>query len=165
MKAITQLAVVCVLAGTACTSSQPTLALAPVGPRRIPPETEIGPRGSLVVYSAFETVNAFSDAEQRRHSDYDLRSVGGELIQRVVNHEQSLGEDPAIVKLVPGRYSITARASNSRRVDVPVVIEAEKTTCVRLDGSEPIGSSRVAASEMVRLPDGTPVGWRAKSPD
>jgi hypothetical protein len=166
MKVLTRFAVVCVVACTAaCTSTQPNLALAPIGPRRLPVEAERQLTGSLVVYSAFEAVNTPSDSDQRRHSDYELRSADGAVIKRVSNQEQTFSEDPATVKLAPGRYSITARANASRRVDVPIVIEADKTTCVRLDGSEPIGSRRVAASEMVRLPDGTPVGWRVRSTD
>ena len=146
-----------------CTSTQPNLSLAPIGPRRIPPESESPSLGSLVVYSAFEAMSSSNDSDQRRHSNYELRAANGDLIERISNQEQQFSEEPAIVKLAPGRYSITARANVSRRVDIPIVIEADKTTCVRLDGSEPIGSRRVAASELVSLPDGTPVGWRAKS--
>lgn len=69
------------------------------------------------------------------------------------------------MKLAPGRYSVSARANGVARVKVPLVIEADKTTCVRLDGSEPLGRERVASSEFVTLPDGTPVGWRVKASD
>jgi hypothetical protein len=161
------LAVIACLIGCAsgCMSTQPAIALAPVGPRQFPPEPNLGPRGSLIVYSAFEPVSISSDSEQRRHSDYDLRSVDGKLIQRVVNRADALHEEPAVVKLAPGHYSVAARAYGAQRVVIPIVIEEDKTTCVRLDGSEPRGSDRVAASELVSLPDGTPVGWRVRRTD
>jgi hypothetical protein len=149
----------------ACTSSQSPIALAPVGPRQLPPESESEPKGSLVVYSAFEPMNASVDSEERRHSDYELCSADGRLIRRVANTAPRFSEEPAVVRLAPGSYSITARANGSLRVKVPVVIVADKTTCVRLDGSEPLGRDRVAASEFVTLPDGRAVGWRVKTSD
>src|SRR3954471_16592687 len=98
MKVLTRLAVLCVVVCTAaCTSTQPNLALGPIGPRRIPPEAESTPRGALVVYSAFEAVSASSDSDLRRHSDYDLRSADGAVIKRVSNQEQAFSEDPAMV--------------------------------------------------------------------
>jgi hypothetical protein len=118
-----------------------------------------------VVYSAFEAVSLPRDSDQRRHSNYELRSAEGVVITRVSNQEDPSREDPATVRLAPGLYSIIAQARAARRVEIPIAIEADKTTCVRLDGSEPIGSKRVAASELVNLPDGTPVGWRVKSPE
>jgi hypothetical protein len=166
MKVLTRFAVWCLLVCTAaCTSTPSTVTLAPIGPRRIPQEAETAVRGSLIVYSAFESVSAASDSELRRHSDYELRSADGTVLQRVVNREHPFSEEPTTLRLSPGHYAITARASRSRSVDVPIVIEADKVTCVRLDGSEPIGSRRVAAAELVRLPDGTPVGWRVRATD
>lgn len=167
MKILSLTAIVGLVAYLAgCTSTpQPPLALAPIGPRQLQREPNPGPRGSLIVYSAFEYASSNSDSDQRRHTDYELRSADGALTQRISNRADTMGEEPAILKLTPGNYSITARAKSAKQVIVPLVIETDKTTCVRLDGSEPIGSQRVAASEMVRLPDGTPVGWRAKSDD
>jgi len=143
-----------------CTSAQTPLVLGTVGPRQYLPEVNsIEPRGSLVVYTAFDSSSVTGD-DQPRHSDYELRSSDGQLIKRVFNRAHGIGDEPATVDLVPGRYVIEARATRARRVSVPIAIEADRTTCLRLDGSEPTGSKHAAASELVRLPDGTPVGWR-----
>lgn len=151
------------VAGFAGCASTPPLALAPVGPRQYPAEaSSAAPRGTLVVYSAFDPTSALTD-DRSHHSDYELRSADGQLIQRVRNRANGISEEPAALDLAPGRYEVAAPAVNSRRVVAPVMIEADKTTCLRLDGSEPVGSKRVAANELVRLPDGTVVGWRVKN--
>ena len=163
MKSLTLIALTCFAFAAGCSSvQQPSITLAPIGPRQFPPDPHAVPRGTLVVYSEFEVTRYTSDSDQRYHSDYELRSVSGELIKRVFNRSGASSEDPAAVELAPGSYLVVARATGSQRVNAPVIIDAKETTCVRLDGSEPIGSKRMAASELVSLPDGKPVGWRVK---
>ena len=153
----------CLLACVTSCTTQPPLALAPVGPRKNPlPIARGDPHGLLVVYSAFDATSGLSD-DLRHHSDYDLCAGGGRVIQRVLNRANGFGEEPVTIELAPGGYQVVARATKSRQVIVPIIIEADKTTCLRLDGSEPTGSRRMDASELVSLPDGAPVGWRAKT--
>ena len=161
MRIVLPTVVVSILACVTGCTTQP-IALAPVGPQRSPALAAKGdPHGLLVVYSAFDATAGMSD-ELKHHSDYDLRSGHGQLIERVFNRANGLSEEPVALELAPGNYEVVARATRSRQVIVPIIIEADKTTCLRLDGSEPIGSRRVAASELVILPDVAPVGWRAK---
>jgi hypothetical protein len=144
-----------------CVSPQPPVTLAPVGPRPLAVHTNIVPQGSLVVYSALDGGGSASGSEQTYHSPYEIHSAGGELLKRVPNRLGALDPESEVIELAPGRYTIAARASGSKSVIVPVVIETAKTTYVHLDGSELAGSRRVTRSALVNSPDGSVVGWRA----
>ena len=71
---------------------------------------------------------------------------------------------PLEVALQPGNYIVRSRANDYLRVEVPVIIERGRTTRVHLDGDwkYPAGTQM---RELVSLPDGNPVGWRAKIPE
>jgi hypothetical protein len=145
---------------TGCVS-QPPVTLLPVGPKW-PEVAADRPQGVLLVYSALETGGAASDTEQSYHSAYTLRFEDGQAQRRIANRESTFSGEPQMVMLDPGRYSVAARASGHRHVIVPVVIEANKTTAVHLDGSEPLGSQRIARSDFVSFANGAIVGWRAR---
>jgi hypothetical protein len=95
------------------------------------------------------------------HSDYDLLDLRGQQLQRVRNQSDHLTVDPAIVRLVPGRYAIVARSAAGRQTTVPVVIEEDRTTHVHLDGTPMPDTADSDPDRLVRDPDGLTVGWRA----
>jgi hypothetical protein len=71
-----------------------------------------------------------------------------------------MDEAPQIVRLPFGYFQVRAEAEGFGWVTVPVVIRAEEETVVRLDGTwtdTPSANGR----EIVRLPNGRLVGWRA----
>ncbi len=146
-----------------CASSAPALALAPVGPPQHAP-TPASAQGTLLVYSAFNTgvpsPNLPDDI--RQHSDYELRSPDGRLLQVVSNHAGFQSEDPAPVPLPAGNYRITARANGYGLVNVPVVIAANQVTTVHLEGGAAWpDQAALNTANSVRLPHGEVVGWKA----
>lgn len=96
------------------------------------------------------------------HSGYKIYSLEGKALKYVDNRVHTFSGDPATVSLPPGKYKVVARAATFGMVTVAVVIEAGKTTFVHLDGSELASGQQGSASELVRLPDGLIIGWRAK---
>ena len=68
---------------------------------------------------------------------------------------------PPVVALPPGRYIVEARATDARRVRVPVAIEAGRTSIIHLDDNWKVPVS-TPKDELVSLPSGSPVGWRAE---
>jgi hypothetical protein len=68
-----------------------------------------------------------------------------------------------LVTVPVGEYNIVAESESYGRVTVPVVIEADKTTIVHLDRRWPVGTKLAAGAvtkNLVRLPDGEPIGWK-----
>jgi hypothetical protein len=147
---------------TACVPGRQVAVLVPVGP---PPFAQAGqaPEGDLVVYSASDTGGPGDPDGCIHHSDYRICSAEGKQFKYVNNWIGTFIQDPAVVSLPSGRYSVVARASADGTVTVPVIIEAGKTTSVHLDGSKPPDGRKGAESELVRLPDGRIVGWRART--
>lgn len=146
------------LSACASTSTHP-LVLDPVGPVQ-PVRTAQATQGSLVVFSDWEGFG-MGDPEHRLHSNYRVYGSDHQLIRRVVNYFTPVLEDPVVVGLPPGQYSVEARARGYGRVQVPVVVESGRMTVVRLDGSPCAPAPTDVATNLVGLPDGTPVGWRA----
>jgi len=157
------LVTVSLLAG--CVSKPQGLVLDPIGPPGAP-LAGTGSHGTLLVFSAFDTHADFNDLPYVRHyTDYKLISADG-TVQRTIHNTngQSLG-GPKRMDLPIGTYRIVAHANGYGLVTVPVVIRADQTTTVHLEGS--LSWSNNAAllnSNPVRLPDGEIAGWRA-SPD
>ncbi len=148
---------------SSCASGQRELTLNPVGPPSVQASVP-SDNGTLVVYSAFEvTAVTPGDYEHRRHyTDYKIFSEDGKLLQVVHNDSNNVLKEAAQVTLSPGTYRIVARANGYGLVTVPVVIERGQVTTVHLEGG---GSweNEVARNQtdLVRLPDGRVVGWRA----
>jgi hypothetical protein len=67
------------------------------------------------------------------------------------------------VQLPPGKYRVAASSNGYGTVIVPVVIAANRTTAVHLDGSSSWASNAALnGANSVRLPDGEIVGLRAE---
>ncbi len=163
MKHITYLCFACLLVlASGCASNPPIILDAAVGPAR-PIVQKSPPEGRLVVYSALDAVSVTGgdDNPQQFHLDYKLLSFDGQLLKSVVNRESRISEAPATVSLPPGKYFVVARASSFSSVTVPVVIEVWKATIVHLDGSNQADWKQTPNADVVKLPDGTIIGWRA----
>jgi hypothetical protein len=148
---------------SACASSRPALLLAPVGPSSLS-ALPSSLQGTLLVFSAYKTgVPSPSLPENlRQHTDYQLRSADGKPLWQVANGTGYQGEDPLPVHLPPGNYQAVARANGYGLVTVPVVIAANRTTVLHLEGGF-AGPDQGALNRAngVQLPDGEIVGWKA----
>lgn len=117
--------------------------------------------GALQVFTRCDFKGDPEGPVEMPHTDYDLCTPGGSRLQLVRNSTERDLRNPVIISLHPGRYIVRAAAKSSRLVEVPVVIKAAQMTVLRLDGS---GKSRFAsADDVVKLPDGTPIGWRSSN--
>jgi len=148
-------AIVCVMgliALAGCAAGPPFVVHEAVGPQRHRPR----PEGELVVYSA-TYVTASNQSLYPAHSDYTLSDQSGHPYD-IHNRAGLFGSDPAQVHLLPGRYEVKALRTDGGYVVVPVLIEAGEKTVLDLDGTT---MPQQAANDVVRLPDGQVIGWRA----
>ena len=147
---------------SSCASREPALVLDPVGPFAFP-SADTAPTGTLCVFSAFEQGADFnSQLYRRRYSDYDILSLDGKRLRRVHNDKGTVVEAPQKVELPVCNYRVVARANGYGEVTVPVVIRANELTTVHLEGGPPgPNRSHLAATNVVRLPNGQIVGCRA----
>lgn len=146
------------LASLSACATAPVVLQNAVGPQ---PARGSGVNGRLVVYTA-TYAPVVEESEYPVHTDYTVATLDDRPIQRVGNGTGPFESNPAKVSLPAGEYHVRAQYEGGGFVVVPVVIEPEKTTVVDLD-SEAI-PQHTDASNMVRLPDGHVVGWRATSP-
>jgi hypothetical protein len=142
---------------TACTLRPATIVDDTVGPG----VAAVGEfqQGYLTVYSASIWTTADDlTSSLRSYTDYDIHRVDGSLLKHVVNGD----EEPLQVALPAGQYFVVAQSDNAGTVSVPVAIENGQVTIVGLDAfaSEErfVG---VDPTDLVRLPDGHPIGLRA----
>jgi hypothetical protein len=150
------------LAWSSCAYNLHGLALDPVGPS--PYVSGTSTTGTLVVFSAFDvTSQSIGDHEHRRHySDYKILSEDGKLLQRVHNDSGTVMREATRVQLSPGKYRVAASSNGFGTVTVPVVIAANRTTMLHLEGGYSWPSDDAfSQTNSVRLPDGQIVGWRA----
>ena len=151
------------LAGCASTP----VALAPVGPNpdggRI-----LAAGGELEVFSCqteqSDNQNQGSrDPTWYQHTDYYLYDQQQTLIKHVRNSLGHYETAPRRLALPAGRYFIKAQAEDYLWVKVPVTIEDGRITRVHLDDQwrQPGDAS---TKQLVCLPNGYPVGWRADPP-
>jgi hypothetical protein len=146
-----------------CAISPREMVLEPVGPRSIQ-SMALNDTGTLVVYSAYDvTAAGVGDYEHRRHySDYKILSPDGKLLQIVHDDSNTVLREATPVILPAGLYHVVAQANGYGVVTVPVVIEKGEVTVVHLEGGGP--RENVIAHnqpDLVRLPDGRIVGYRA----
>lgn len=149
-----------------CASGKSGLALDTVGP--IPAKTAPvhSTTGTLVVYSAYDMNADFNSRDPYRpeYSDYKIYTAAGKLLQRVHNDSGTILQDPVPVKLPIGKYRLVARADGYGSVTIPVIIAAQQTTVLHLEGGGAWPDKSVFnQTNAVRLPDGRIVGWRASS--
>jgi hypothetical protein len=136
-----------------CAARPPFVVHDTVGPRRQGRHAD----GELVVYSA-TYVTAANQSLYPAHSDYTVCDQQGRPYE-VRNRSGLFGSDPAQVHLLPGRYEVKALRTGAGYVVVPVVIEAGEKTVLDLDGTAM--PQQAARNDVVRLPDGQVIGWRA----
>jgi hypothetical protein len=158
--------------------ASPPVSLAPVGPKPALGAKELK-EGLLQVYSARQSAGVdpnlatffwnidFGKNEflyQAAHTDYTIYGSDGKVFKRVRNARDFNDGTPAQVALPPGNYRVEAEAEDypgaRLRVSVPVLVEGGQTTAVHLGGDWRPGES-VKGTELVRLPNGRPVGWHA----
>ena len=152
---------VCLIAlASGCAFNRQVVLDTAVGPPRRLAESRTD-EGGLVVYSGFDLGGGGMDSDYNHHSDYKIYSLDGKVLKKVSNRVSTILEDPATVNLPPGKYKAVAKAAGFGMVTVPVVIEAGRTTFVRLDGSELTSGRKTSTNDFVRLPDGLVIGWRA----
>ena len=137
------------------------VALAPVGPN---PSgySGMGSKGQLLVYSAWQGHGEGNNPCYYQHSDYYIYEPSGKPIRHVKNIVGHYAQSPRTVLLPAGKYVVQARAKGYGNVwiKVPVVIQGGQTTRVHLDNGwmVPAGAAKM---ELVSVPIGYPVGWRA----
>ncbi len=156
-----------VLAGcallTACATSHPSLVLSPVRPISGGRESLFGGDGYLRVYTAPLTRNS-GGITFFPHTPYVVYNTEGRRVKGVQNHVGLQDQQPMTVSLPQGRYVVYAQAEGDGRVTVPIAIVASRTTLVFLEGKGLPEAAELPEAEVVRLPDGRPVGRRAAEP-
>src|SRR5690242_13252957 len=143
-----------------CVSSGKPLVVGPVGPETSK-QIEAAPTGYLKVYSATEDHND-GDVHYFPHTNYSVYSEDGKLVKRVINAIGVHDEDPSLSQFPAGTYTVLAESEYYGVAKVKVVIEPGKLTTVNLDYNKQPPSGPVKRKhDLVRLPNGSIVGWRA----
>jgi hypothetical protein len=151
-----------------CAASRSPLVLGPVGPETSGRVVAIS-SGYLKVYSATEDYHNgsaedldFQSVHYYPHTNYAVYSEDGKIVKKVRNAIGVHDEDPALVEMPAGTYTVLAESERYGMVKVKVVIEPGKLTTVNLEYNKqpPSGSSK-GNYDLVRLPNGSIVGWRA----
>jgi opacity protein-like surface antigen len=137
------------------------VALAPVGPNPADFQTSAG-TGQLEVFSALSGRAEGSNPTWYKHTDYYLCDSQGRTMEHVINNPGHYAQRPRLINLAPGQYIVEARAKDTLRINVPVVIKAGEITSVHLDGSwqPPTDAPR---TELVYDANGSPVGWHSEA--
>jgi hypothetical protein len=153
-----------------CADYRGGLVLDPVGPAPGAAAPADGAVGSLVVYSAYETipdlsaVNSGSTDDHRQYFGYKILSPDGQPFKSVNNNAGTVELHPQQVELPAGRYLVVAQANGYGRVTVPVTIIGRQNTILHLEGGgfwpNEFGFNH---TNTVRLPNGEIVGWRANA--
>ncbi|MGA3141645.1 MAG: hypothetical protein ABSF10_01180 [Verrucomicrobiota bacterium] len=135
--------------------------LAPVGPNPIG-HSGMGSKGQLLVYSAWQGHGEGDNPCYYQHGDYYIYQTSGKLVRHVENSVGHYAQSPRPEFLPTGKYIVQARAKGYGNVwiKVPVVIQDGLTTRVHLDNEWMIPAG-ISKTELVSVPIGYPVGWRA----
>jgi hypothetical protein len=157
-----------VILGTALTSlllgcASTPVALAPVGPNPSG-RASMAATGQLEVFSALQTRHDGNEYDPNpawhQHTDYTVYDSAGKRVRHVFNTVGHYEETPNVITLPAGSYVVMARAQGLLRVQVPVVIVGGRMTHVHLDAKWNIPTD-TPKTELVQIPGGYPVGWRA----
>jgi hypothetical protein len=147
----------------ACATSQHSLVLSPVGPLSGGRTSVFGGEGFLRVYTATTACDS-GGITCYPHTPYVIYNAEGRRVQGVQNHVGLQDQKPMTVALPQGRYVVYAQAEGQGRVTVPIAIVASRITVVFLEGKGLPEATELPEAEVVRLPDGRPVGRRAMEP-
>jgi len=141
-----------------CVSAPPTIVHETVGPG--PTVVNEEHNGFLKVYSATEWMADDDGPSLLKYTNYQIEASDGTLFKEVPNDDQ----DPTRVILPKNTYTVVAQSDTSGTVSVPVAIETGKTTVLHLerekDWKEAAAGTR--SGDLVRLPNGQPIGFRAR---
>jgi len=145
-----------VLAFAGC-ASQP-LTLSSVGPQ--PASTkQLSYLGGLQVYTDLETHQIGDSTYYYPHSSYEVYNSAGARVKIVENHRGPMDENPTLVAIPAGHYTILGASANYGNVRLPVTVEAGKTTVLHLDGNWKPAAG--AHDQLVYFPNGEPIGWQS----
>jgi hypothetical protein len=144
-----------------CAFAPPTIVHETVGPSLEVVNQEHN--GFLQVYSATEWIADDDGPSLLKYTNYQIDAADGTLFKEVPNDDQ----EPTRVILPRGTYTVVALSDTSGKVSVPVAIETGKTTVVHLEREKdwkeaPAG---IGSADLVRLPNGQPIGFRARHPE
>ncbi len=144
-----------------CASDNPELAV----PNTVGPGADLGRlaegEGYLQVWSATQPARLRNGTACFTHTSYEIESPDGRRVQWVMNRIDDLDETPELVELPAGHYQVVAQSARYGRLCIPVVIKPHLATNLHLDGTGnwrpqiPPGNN----ADLVRLPDGEPIGW------
>jgi len=148
-----------------CAEAPPTVVHETVGPRAAVAGAEHA--GYLTVYSgSYWTTPSTSDdvvPSVLSYTDYDIQGLDGSLFKHVENGD----EEPARVLLPKGCYIVVAQSETSGTISVPVAIETRRITVVHLEQAQDSKKAftGIDSADLVRLPDGQVIGFRARNAD
>ena len=165
--------VAAIVLGVAGCATAPVV-LTPVGPNPAR-SAETSANGKLEVFSAVQQsdeqenipleegiigIVVPSSRVSYQRTDYNIYDAHGRRVEHVFNNLDSREPVPRVVALAPGRYVVEAESRDALLVRLPVEIEPGRVTKVHLDDAWEISAS-TPRSELVSMPSGSPVGWRA----
>jgi hypothetical protein len=140
---------------SSCASS-PTIVHDTVGPALA--AVDEGHNGVLIVYSATAWTSGDDDGpRQLNYTDYQVSSADGTALRQVTNGD----DQPARVSLPKGNYTVMAESDNLGTVNVPVAIAPGKTTILHLEREKDWKTDSIPDGDLVRLPNGQPIGFRS----
>ena len=142
-----------------CASAPPTNIHETVGPS--PAAANQEHNGFLMVYSATAWTTDGDGPSLLNHTKYEIDAADGTLFQEVPNSDQ----EPSRVVLPKGTYTIVAQSDTFGTVRVPVAIETDRTTIVHLEGEKDWKEAGIRSADLVRLPNGQPIGFRVQHPE
>ena len=133
--------------------------LAPVGPNPVGVKS-MDSQGDLQVFSGLVGRTEGENPTWYQHTDYYIYDLHGKMVRHVDNTIGYYAKAPSRVALPAGRYLVKAKANDFLWVAVPVTIEHGRTTRVHLADNWQIPAD-APKSELVSMPNGNPIGWRA----
>jgi hypothetical protein len=157
-----------IIVGAAITSllvgcSTTRLVVAPVGPNPNGSPARIG-GGQMEVFSAMEAQSEGDNPTWYQHTDYYICDMHGNRVRHVYNTVGHYATAPRVISLPAGEYLVKAQAKDYAWVEVPAVVKPGQITKVHLDAAWKLPAG-IPKSELVSVPEGYPVGWRADRAD
>jgi len=142
-----------------CASVPPTIVQERVGPSPGVAVNEAD-NGFLTVYSSTEWTTDDDGPSLLGYTNYEIDSADGRLFEEVSNGKF----EPTRVILPKGAYTVVAESATSATVRIPVAIEPGKMTVLHLETERDWNKASVGirSADLVRLPNGQPIGFRAR---